>query len=129
MDIPGSWKRGFDTAAAASEYSDGVRQGRKMGAALFSGSRLISIGANCYAKTDPISRNGETLFRVHAEMHSLSKRKFFVNNNLVMYVYRQVADKPACSIPCPMCESLMKIAGIKRVRCFNKFGKPVEIRI
>jgi deoxycytidylate deaminase len=127
MEISGIWKRGFDAAKAASEYSDGIRTGRKMGAALFSGAKLISIGFNLYNKTHPESGH---LKKVHAEQSALLKRRHYDNsNNLTMYVWRSTSLGPSCSKPCPMCESLMSLAGVGRVRYIDQNGNFKEMKL
>jgi deoxycytidylate deaminase len=131
-----SWKRGFEVANAASIHSDGARPGEKMGAALFSGARLLAIGFNIWDKSNPDSRHVRFDRNSHAEHIALIKRRHYDNaNNLVMYVFRQkmAVDKVtilnACSKPCNNCQYLMKLAGVRRVRFFDENGEPAEMKI
>ena len=131
MQITKSWKRGFDAAKAARLYSNGERAGRKLGAALFSGSNLISVGFNIFTKTHP-SVQYETFDKnVHAEHAAVIKRQHYDNgNNLIIYVYRENAEgKPVCSKPCPSCQVILALANVKRVRYINDKGQFTEMHI
>jgi tRNA(Arg) A34 adenosine deaminase TadA len=130
--LTASWKRGFAAAKAAKEYSNGDRPGEKMGAALFSGSILISIGFNTYDKTHPSSKKKN--FSVHAEHACIIKRQYKEDgNNLTMYVYRETQVNkgvllPSISRPCENCLGILKLAGVKRVRFYGKVD-PEEIKL
>jgi len=141
--LPKSWRRGFDTAAAAAEYSNGRRQGEKMGAALYSGPILVSVGFNIYNKTNPNSTQyknedgSEFSSNIHAEMAALTKRKYYDDRNLTMYIYRskllgtvnKYTKHHACSKPCKNCYSLLKFAGVRTVRFIDEQGNPAEMKI
>lgn len=135
--LPKSWKRGFEAAAAASEYSNGAGTGERMGSALYSGSSQVSVGFNIYNKTHPASGVfGGFNLGIHAEHAALIKRRHYSNNNLIMYVYRQhIASDPnkhgknGCSKPCANCMKLLAFAGVRWVRYINEFGKAEEMRI
>lgn len=105
-----------------------------MGAALFSGSRLVSLGFNVYYKSHPDhlihgldKRHYEN---IHAEQSALIKRKHYEDNNLIMYVWRESSNgDPAISKPCPMCVSLMKHGGVRRVRYIEEDGSWAEMKL
>jgi cytidine deaminase len=113
------WTRGFETAKAASEYAVAPRHSRKVGAALFSGSSLLSIGANRYGHSHPQAKWG-----IHAEHAALIKRRHHPNNgNLILYVYRELSDgSPALCKPCANCQNLMSEVGVRLVRFVDSAG-------
>ena len=115
MSLIRSWQRGFDAAKAARLYSNGDRPGRKLGAALFSGSNLISIGFNTFCKSHPHVKFPTFDKSIHAEHAALIKRQHYDNgNNLILYVYREDVDgKPVCSKPCPTCMAVITLANVK----------------
>ena len=129
MKLISSWKRGFDAANAARLYSNGERPGRKLGAALFSGSTLISIGFNTFTKTHPVVKFDKYYKNVHAEHAAIIKRQHYDNgNNLILYVYREDhSGKPVCSKPCSSCQSILRLANVKRVRYIDETGKHNEM--
>lgn len=134
--MSGSWTRGFDAALAASEHSDGVPNRDKMGAAIFSGGRLLAVGFNIYSKTTPtgiLIKNGkEILLATHAEVNALTKIKFrdYTNNKLIMYIARQNRNNIlVTSKPCKMCQNLLILAGIRVVRYFNQNSDPEELKL
>lgn len=126
-----SWKRGFDTAKAARLYSNGDRPGRKLGAALFSGSTLISIGFNTYCKTHPSVKFDTFEKNIHAEHAAVIKRQHYDNgNNLILYVYRETnTGNPACSMPCASCQAILALANVKRVRYIDESGGFSEMHL
>jgi deoxycytidylate deaminase len=137
-ELSNSWRRGFEVAASASNHSTGPRLGMKLGAALYSGSSLISIGFNNWFRTHPESRNTSKDFdkNIHAEHSALLKRRHYTNSkNLTMYVYRSKIncnDKKfelACSKPCPNCMALLKYAGVRRVRFIDELGRAAEMKL
>jgi deoxycytidylate deaminase len=123
--------RGFDTALAAAELSDAPHVARKMGAALFAGARLLSVGCNLYGRSHPASDNDQHFaVSTHAEHKALLKRQYSPSSNLVLYVARRWANgRAACSKPCANCIRLAKIAGVKRVRYFDEQGLQKEIAL
>lgn len=128
------WTRGFDVAAAAATQSNAPFTRTKMGAALFDGSRLVGIGFNTYFKSHPEhlihGRVGRCFENTHAEQSALIKRKHYEDRNLVMYVWRELGSgEPACSRPCSMCESLMRQAGVRKVRFLDEEGKWQEMKL
>jgi deoxycytidylate deaminase len=105
-----------------------------MGAALFSGSRLVSLGFNTYYKSHPDhhahGRVGRCFENIHAEQGALIKRKHYEDTNLIMYVWRELeSGQAASSKPCPMCMTLMTKAGVKKVRFMEIDGSWAEIRL
>lgn len=113
--------RGFDAAFAACELSDAPRTARKMGAALFSGSRLLSIGANLYRRSHPKSHAICT--STHCEHVALLKRQHYtINGAMTLFVARRIADGSAGnSRPCPNCIELCRLAGVTRI-WFYEYG-------
>lgn len=129
--IPQSWTKGFDVAKAASQHAIAPRIGQRLGSAIFSKSRLLSIGWNSYATTHPDADNTHLFARnLHAEHRALLKIRHYDNRNLVIYVYRETSNgKPACSLPCYNCRYLLKIAGIDRARFIDSEGKMSELSL
>lgn len=128
------WSRGFDVAKAASAHSNAPDIRTKMGAALFSGSRLVSVGFNIYYKSHPEhlihGRNEKYFENIHAEQAALIKRKHYEDTNLTMYVWRELSSgEAASSKPCEMCQSLMRGAGVKKVRYITNDGKWSELKL
>jgi deoxycytidylate deaminase len=124
--------RGFDTALAAASLSDAPRTAKKMGSSLFSGSRLLSVGANLYARSHPASDNGKDfVLSTHAEARALVRRKHYDGDrNLTLYVARALADGSfGCSKPCANCLELCRVAGVRRVRFHDHQGNPKEIAL
>jgi deoxycytidylate deaminase len=141
MHLSGAWERGFRSAEAASLLSNGPQQGYRLGAALYAGSNLLSIGCNLWDKTTPHSHhsryepdpyNGN----VHAEAMCLVRRLHYDNSrNLILYVSRTTTNsfrtetQAGCSRPCAKCMSLIEISGVRRVRFYNENGEPAEIKL
>ena len=86
--------RGFDAAFAASELSDAPRVGLRMGAALFSGSLLLSIGANLYGRSHPASLQSEDFWSsTHCEHVALLRRQHYdTRSKLTLFVARRRMD-------------------------------------
>jgi tRNA(Arg) A34 adenosine deaminase TadA len=131
-----SWISGFNTAQIASKQSIAPTQAYKVGAALYSGNRLLSIGYNQFSKTHPryaIRKHDGNDFDItlHAELMCLLRRQYYEGNkNLILYVYRGLANgKPGCSKPCPMCMSAIILASVKRIRFYNNQGIAEEIKL
>jgi deoxycytidylate deaminase len=125
-------ERGYETALAATELSDAPRKALRLGSALYSGPRLLSIGANIYARSHPASDNGKDFVRsTHAEAQALVRRRYYEGDrNLTLYVARRRADGTlGCSKPCANCLELCRVAGVRRVRFYNAGGKPEEMAL
>ena len=122
------WTRGFDAAKSAKQHSTAPRLSRKMGAALFSGSTLVSIGFNKYCYSHPESNSLSTA--THAEHVAVLRRRYYSNKNLTMYVYREDSkNRPSCSKPCKNCQDIMKEIGVKRVRYYGANNEPKELKL
>jgi deoxycytidylate deaminase len=119
------WDRGFEVAKAASEYGVAPRKSRKVGAAIYAGSRLLAIGFNKYHYSHPDAEWG-----IHAEHAALIKRAYYPAKNMVVYVYRELANgSVACSRPCANCIYLLRLAGVAVVRFADESNKFVEIKL
>lgn len=120
-----SWRRGFDAARQGARLAQAPRHSRKVGAALYSGPRLLSIGFNSYAQTHPNDHRGYSL---HAEHRAVLRRQYFSSpRRQTLYVWRETADgKPANCTPCVNCLRIMREAGIGTVRYINDKGKETE---
>ena len=130
-----SWKRGFDAAQAASRLSNGPTSGTRMGAALYAGSNLLSVGFNDWTKTSPHSYYDNYCGSTHAEVSALLKRRHYdKSRNMILYVSRTITN-PAqtevwngCSRPCAKCLEFSRINEIKRIRFFDENGSAIEIK-
>lgn len=134
-NLPKSWRQGFEVARATSFLSNAPTESKKMGAALFASSTLLSVGYNIYDKTHPLytdrNENGEEFCRnTHAELMAITKRKHLNNNGLIMYVYREIqSGVPAHSRPCKICMKILQEFGVKKIRYISKNGIFVEEKI
>ena len=119
--------RKFEIARAASLCS-AARRARKVGAALFSGSVLLSVGSNEYGKTHPASA---PYCNLHAEHRCLLRRRWRENgNSLSIYVYRELANGTiACSKPCNNCLNLLREAGVRTAYYFNEDGRITLVKL
>ena len=121
--------RGLSVALAASLLSNAPRVGLRLGAALYSGSRLLSIGANRW-NTHPASDNNDVFCRsLHAEHCALVRRQHYdAPSRMTLYVARRREDGTlGCSKPCQNCMALARLAGVRRVWFYNTEGKPEEV--
>jgi deoxycytidylate deaminase len=130
-----AWQRGFDAARAASVHSTGSAIGQKLGAALYAGSNLLSIGFNDWNRTSKHAQFDNYNGNVHAEVMCLVRRWHYEkSNNLILYVSRtttnpeRTVSKDGCSRPCSKCMNLVREYGIRRVRFFDESGLPTEIK-
>jgi len=131
-DRGGRWVRGFETAQAASYHAEVTYEPWKMGAAMFSGNNLLSVGFNLMRKSHPQSQHIKGYNTcVHAEQMALIRRRHYDgNSNLIMYVWRTGGDgKAASSKPCPNCRNLMRLAGVRKVRYYSEDGEPEEMKL
>ena len=119
--------RRFEIAKVASILSN-ARRSKKVGAALFSGSKLLSIGSNEYKKTHP---DAAPFHNIHAEHRCLLRRRWRENgNNLSIYVYRELFDGTiACSKPCINCIELLRVAGVRTAYYFDRNGIITSLKI
>ena len=123
-------ERGLSVALAASLLSDAPRTGLCMGAALFHGSRLLSIGANRW-HTHPASNNEDFTRSLHAEHVALIKRWHYdIPSRMTLYVARKREDGTiGNSKPCTNCVRLCKLAGVRRVWFYDQEGQPKEVTL
>lgn len=117
-------ERGINTAAEIARLSSSRK---RVGAALFVGRRLLSLGFN-NRRTNPKQR---TLFRwEHAETNCLVGTRRFELCNATLYVVRLgLSGSFALSRPCPDCQRILRAAGIHSVWYTNKDGTPERLRI
>ena len=122
-------QRGFDAALAASLLSNAPRPALRLGASLFAGARLLSVGCNWYGRSHPESSNSKDFVRsTHAEHQCLVRRQWKPVGNLTMYVGRLLANGTlGNSRPCANCLALAKLAGVRRVWFYGASGKQEEI--
>ena len=122
--------RGFDLAMAAATFSTAPRIGLKVGAALLSGSRILSMGSNRW-HTHPDSDNAEFTRSLHAENVALLRRQHYaVPSRLTLFVARQREDGSlGCSRPCSNCMRLAHLAGVRRIWYINENGKQETIKL
>ena len=140
-ELPARIQKGFEAAKAASSCSDGPLKRERMGAAIFAGSRLLSIGFNQYYKSRPdnkfIKLVADKLVEyrkaTHAEQCALDKIKYspnYTNKKLILYIYREGADgTPAASAPCELCQAVIKRSEVAIVRFFNMNGEYREWKV
>jgi deoxycytidylate deaminase len=117
-------ERGLSVALAASLLSSAPRRGLCMGAALFHGSRLLSVGANRWT-THPASNNEGFTRSLHAEHVALLRRWHYdAPSRMTLYVARKREDGTlGNSKPCDNCVRLCKLAGVRRIYFYNKYGE------
>ncbi len=122
--------RNFEIAKAARDLSDAPRAGLKMGAVLFSGSRLLSIGKNSYFKSNTNSTTPKFNRNTHAEVSALIKRRHHEDQHLTMFIYRETANgKIGNSRPCTNCQLLMKDAGVTKVWFYDDNGQICSMKL
>lgn len=122
-------ERGFDAAFAAALLSDAPRVGLRMGASLFTGNRLLSVGANLYGRSHPASmKSKDFLCSTHCEHVALLRRQHYdVTSRLTLYVARRRSDGTiGNSRPCMNCLRLCQLAEVGRV-WFYENGERKEI--
>jgi hypothetical protein len=110
-------QRGFDASFAAAELSDAPRAGLRMGASLWVGARLLSVGSNRW-HSHPASDNNGFNRSLHAEHVAILRRQHYdlPSGRLTMYVARRLADGTVGdSRPCANCLRLLRIAEVRRV--------------
>jgi deoxycytidylate deaminase len=123
--------RGFSVALAASLLSNAPRSGLRLGAALYHGSRLLSIGANRWQSHPDSENNSEFCRNVHAEHCCLIRRQHYsAPNRMTLFVARQRDDGSyGCSKPCNNCTRLAQLAGVARIWYFDDNGKHKEMKL
>lgn len=123
------WIKGFDTAKKMIAQSNGKHPGRRMGAAIFCGSRFLGGGANAYQKTNPDNAFGSTTVSLHAEQVAVTKIKHYeYTTKLICYVVRlNTSDEFVISKPCTMCIKYLQKHGVSIIRFINKDGDAEEM--
>ena len=113
-------KRAAIKAAQLSQF-----YAHRVGAALFDGPRLVTLGFNRH-KSHPDS----SCFTQHAEFDSLKRVKWKKTANLVMYVARLTrTDKISLARPCLQCQDVLLRTGIKKVFFTNYYGEMEEFTL
>jgi deoxycytidylate deaminase len=98
----------------------------RVGAAVYQGNRLISVGWNVL-KTHPDS--GTWGNYQHAEFACLAGQyKYDLVGSLIYVVRLTRGGNLGISKPCPECRKWIKACGIKRVIYIGSDGQPVEER-
>ena len=97
----------------------------RVGAALFSGNRLIDIGCNKH-KTHPQS----FCYTQHAELNTVAGQHKYNLKGMTLYVARLTrTDRVSYAKPCENCQEVILNAGIGRVFYTNYDGKLKELAL
>jgi deoxycytidylate deaminase len=133
-ELPNSWKIGFDQAKNSLQFCVAPHHAKKIGSALFNGNKLVSIGYNLYDKSHTFYSGIRNFLDhdkcVHSEMTALVKRQYYGDNNLILYIYRELKNGTiACAKPCNICMKLIKLAGVKRIRYTSNNNLYMEEKI
>lgn len=113
----GRHERGLKAAIKAAFDSD-FRE-HKVGAALFKGARLLSLGAN-YKKSHPANT---ACWSQHAEFSTLLGYEQEELAGTTLYVARLTrTNRVSCARPCPECQALILRKGVDRVFFTNYEG-------
>lgn len=113
-------QRGFSVAEGAARLVTHSRY--RVGAAIFLGARLISVGWN-QDKTHPKQRS---IFKWHhAETSALIGTSRRDLSRATIFVVRITGrGKWRISRPCPDCEAMLRASGIRRVWYSDRDGVP-----
>lgn len=111
--------RGFSAAIDCTRLVTHSRY--RMGAAIFNGKKLLSLGWN-QPKTHPES---DSFFNwQHAELNSLIGMSRRDLSNATMFVARMnKSGKLRISKPCESCQRIIRAAGIRTVWFINRDGE------
>ena len=86
----------------------------KVGAVIYRGSVILSIGTNDHLKTSP--RSWHQFNARHAEFNAISKLSEYSLKGASIYVHRVGRDGLTHNAkPCPACEKMLAWSEIKRV--------------
>ena len=99
-------------AAGKSEFK------YRLGAVVFRGSEIISVGYNTTKKSHPLIKRLSGIdekFFMHAEIHSILKAGECEGADLLVVRIRNDNDEFVMSKPCKMCEKFIKERGIRNV--------------
>lgn len=118
-------ERGLKEAVNAAKLS--THSQFRLGAALYLGKRLISIGWN-QDKTHPEQRS---IFNwQHAELNCLIGTSKTDLSRATMYVARiNKGGKLKIGKPCKDCQRILRASGLRRVIYTNRRGKPEELKL
>lgn len=93
----------------------------RVGAVIYSGSRVLAIGTNSSIKTSP--KSWHDFKSRHAEFNALIKVDRSLWNRSSIYVYRIGRDgNRHMAKPCGACEKMLAWAGIRRVEWTTEIG-------
>lgn len=111
MKLPSRFRAAIAAALGSEDYQF------KLGAAIFSKKRLISIGAN-NAKTHPLSRFYGRPVTIHAEMQAIIRAKNIVDSleGMILVVARVKRNgELGLARPCLGCQNIIRLHNIKEV--------------
>lgn len=118
LDAPRAIRRGMKAAEKAAMLS--TSPCHRVGAALFRGNKLISIGFNS-TKSHPRSSTLDGMH--HAEFACLMGLwKYSIVGSVVFVLRLTRANRKGISKPCPECHKLLEMLGVKKVFYINKAG-------
>lgn len=122
--------KGMQTAIESAVFSDFPTF--KLGAALYSRRKLISVGWN-HTKTHPLLFQGSKHRRQesrHAEFSVLlGVPKHLVVGSTVFVARVTKGGRVSMAKPCPSCQNLLKTAGVRKVYYSNPEGIMEEYRV
>ena len=133
-ELPARLHRGFDAAKAAAAIAPHNKARDRMGASVFAGSRLLSFGfnqdvkscpTNSFIKLDDNYKIISYLKPIHAEQSALFPIRYrdYSRQKLSLFVYRENAEGlPTASLPCLLCQTAIRVAGISIVHFFTQDG-------
>lgn len=118
-------ERGIRTATEAAKFVTHSRF--RVGAAIYLGNRLVSIGWN----TDRTNPNAQTIFRwEHAELNALIGTSKYDLTRATIYVVRITqTGMIRMAKPCGDCQRVLRAAGLRRVVYTDNSGKPRKMRL
>lgn len=112
-------QRGFAAALKAARRSQFYSH--RVGAAVFIGAKLISLGYNRH-KSHP--KSSPRTCTQHAEFNSLIRLAGNDLSNAVLFVARLTrTNRVSCAKPCPDCQAIISRMNIRRVFYTNHDGQ------
>lgn len=104
----------FRLAAQAAKFSEHKKY--KLAAVLFINGKPVSVGFNHY-RSHPLISKFSSVKTTHAEIDAISNLKYNWNmKNSFLVVCRIKKDGSfGLARPCPLCESILRKKGIKKV--------------
>lgn len=88
----------------------------KLGAAIFSGNRCLSVGHNKLKTHPELLRYGKHVVSIHAELDCILRANTSIIGSAI-YIARLGGKR--ISYPCPICLSIILTAGIKEIIYFD----------